>query len=288
MNPAACAITGYAPDELVGHHTRLLKSGQHDPGFYAELWRTVTRGETWSGTIVNRRKDGTLYHEEQTIAPVVDDDRTVTHFIAIKQDVSERWKAEEALARAHEALAARAHEIDSLNRQLREQAIRDPLTNLYNRRYLEEAIEREVSRASRAGEPLAIAALDLDRFKEVNDAHGHACGDLVLQTFARVLAERSRSSDLICRTGGEEFLVVLPGASLPVALERSEEWRAGFADAMTENASGSPVRCTVSIGLALLRPGREDFASACRRADAALYEAKRTGRNRVVSAEPAA
>ena len=79
----------------------------------------------------------------------------------------------------------------------------------------------------------------------------------------------------------------LPGASLPVALGRSEEWRAGFADAMTENAARTPVRCTVSIGLALLRPGREDFASAFRRADAALYEAKRTGRNRVVSAEPA-
>jgi diguanylate cyclase (GGDEF)-like protein/PAS domain S-box-containing protein len=288
VNPAACAITGYHPEELIGRHTRILKSGEHDQPFYADLWSQVTRGETWTGTIVNRRKDGALYHEEQTIAPVFDSAGEVSHFIAIKQDVSERWKAEDALARAHEALTARSAEIEALNRKLREQAIRDPLTNLYNRRYLEEAIEREVSRAARTGEPLAIAALDLDRFKDVNDRHGHACGDLVLQAFARVLVEHARSSDLICRTGGEEFLVVLPGASLPVALARSEEWRASFAGAMTENAAGSPIRCTVSIGLSLLRPGREDFASAYRRADAALYEAKRTGRNRVVTAEPAA
>ena len=72
VNPAACAITGYAADELVGQHTRLLKSGEHGPGFYSGIWRTVLRGETWSGTIINRRKDGSFYHEEQTIAPVVD------------------------------------------------------------------------------------------------------------------------------------------------------------------------------------------------------------------------
>ncbi len=81
VNPAACAITGYAADELVGAHTRILKSGEHGPGFYTDLWRSVTGGETWSGTIVNRRKDGTLYHEEQTIAPVLDAGGQVTHFV---------------------------------------------------------------------------------------------------------------------------------------------------------------------------------------------------------------
>jgi diguanylate cyclase (GGDEF)-like protein/PAS domain S-box-containing protein len=251
VNPAACSITGYAADELVGSHTRLLKSGRHDPGFYEELWKTVNRGESWSGTILNRRRDGTIYHEEQTIAPVVSDVGAVTHFIAIKQDISARRLAEQQLAEAHESLAAHAAEIESLNRRLREQAIRDPLTNLYNRRYLEEAIGRDVARVVRTGEPLAIAAFDLDHFKNVNDLHGHAFGDLVLKTFAQVLRQHARATDLVCRIGGEEFLVVLPGASLAVALERAERYRAGFAAAITSNEAGASMRHTVSIGIAV-------------------------------------
>ena len=127
VNPAACAITGYAADELVGSHTRLLKSGAHGAAFYADLWQRVSRGETWSGTIVNRRKDGAIYYEEQTIAPVQSASGEVTHFVAIKSDVSDRRRVEEALSAAHQELATRVAEIESLNDKLREQAIRDPL-----------------------------------------------------------------------------------------------------------------------------------------------------------------
>ncbi len=286
VNPAACAITGYPAEELVGQHTRILKSGEHEPAFYAELWATVTRGETWSGTIVNRRKDGTHYHEEQTIAPVVDEAGEVSHFIAIKQDVSARRRNEEALAAAHAELAARVAEIESLNRQLREQTIRDPLTGLYNRRYFDEAVTRDAARAARSGEPLALAALDLDEFKKINDLHGHAAGDLVLRALARVLLEGLRVSDLVCRTGGEEFVAVLPGMPIEQALARAEEWRGRFAARTVETAGGVALRCTVSVGVACHRPGTETVHEALRRADAALYEAKRRGRNRVISAEP--
>jgi PAS domain S-box-containing protein len=134
VNPATCSITGYSADELVGRHTRILKSGRHDQAFYARLWETVMRGDRWSGTIVNRRKDGSEYQEEQTIAPVLDENGAITHFIAIKQDVTEQ-------RRIQAELAARMTEIESLNGQLREQAVRDPLTGLHNRRYLEETVE---------------------------------------------------------------------------------------------------------------------------------------------------
>lgn len=286
VNPAACAITGYSSDELVGTHTRLLKSGAHGAEFYAELWQCVTRGETWSGTIVNRRKDGTVYYEEQTIAPVQDSSGEVTHFVAIKSDVSARRRAEEALASAHRELAARVAEIESLNAQLREQAIRDPSTGLHNRRYFDEVAGRDSARAQRTGESLAIVALDIDRFKEVNDEHGHAAGDLVLQVLAEILSSSVRGSDLVCRIGGDEFVLLLAGATAGVALERAELVRAEFAATPIDRGDGEPLRCTLSIGVAVLEGGREGLEATLRRADAALYEAKRAGRNRICVVPP--
>lgn len=285
VNPAACAITGYYAEELVGQHTRMLKSGEHDRAFYEALWNQVTSGETWTGTIVNRRKDGALYHEEQTIAPVFDNAGHVSHFIAIKQDVSARKLDEEALARAHAELAARVEEIESLNRQLHDQAIRDPLTQLHNRRYFEESIARDAARAIRLDQPLALLVIDLDHFKAVNDTHGHAAGDLVLQNLARVISADVRASDLVCRFGGEEFVVSLPGATLAAALARAEHWRSRFAGSSIE-VEGVDVRCTFSSGIAMFHGAEDTIEGALRRADAALYQAKHAGRNCVIAAEP--
>ncbi len=286
VNPAACLITGYDEEELVGKHTRLLKSGRHPAGFYEDLWKTVTAGKTWSGTIVNRRKDGTEYHEEQTIAPVVDEAGAISHFIAIKTDVTEARRVQQALGRANEALAAQVKEIEVLAEMLREQALRDPLTGLHNRRYLDETIARDMARVSRAGLALSVAAIDLDRFKLVNDTHGHAAGDQVLQRLANVLRENVRASDLVCRSGGEEFVVVMPGASLENAVARAEAWRTAFAKESVTVREGVSLGCTISIGVALHRSRRETFDACLDRADAALYEAKRAGRNRVTSADP--
>lgn len=285
VNPAACAITGYGADELVGRHTRLLKSGAHGEEFYADLWRQVTRGETWSGTIVNRRKDGALYYEEQTIAPVEDAHGEVTHFVAIKADVSARRRAEVALASAHQDLAARVAEIETLNEKLREQAIRDPLTGLYNRRYFDEVAGRDAARAQRTGEALAIVALDIDRFKSVNDEHGHAAGDMVLQVLAEILTACVRESDLVCRTGGDEFVLLLAGAAREVAAERAERVRAEFSARTVDLGDGTVFRGTLSIGVAILRAEAEDLPSTLRRADLALCEAKRLGRDRLVAAD---
>ncbi len=284
VNPAACAITGYRAFELIGQHTRILKSGHHDPAFYKAIWDTVTRGETWSGTIVNRRKDGTLYDEEQTIAPVSDEHGWVTHFIAIKQDVTEQRRTQSALAAALAELAARIAEIESLNHRLREQSIRDPLTGLHNRRFLMESAEREVARAARGGQPIAVAVIDLDHFKAVNDGYGHAAGDAVLRHLGNLLRRHVRAADLACRTGGEEFTVVLPGSPLSSALERAEAWRAALAAAPVD-VEARAIACTMSVGVALLRPESETFEQCWARADGALYVAKQRGRDRVVAAE---
>jgi diguanylate cyclase (GGDEF)-like protein/PAS domain S-box-containing protein len=282
VNAAASRITGYAEEELLGSHTRMLKSGEHGDAFYGELWSTVMGGETWSGTIVNRRKDGSTYHEEQTIAPVVDDTGEITHFIGIKQDVSKRLAAESALMRAREELAARVKQIEALNVRLQQQALRDPLTGLFNRRYFREAVPREFAAAQRRQDPISIAVLDVDRFKLVNDVHGHAMGDEVLLALAEVLTDGVRSSDLICRFGGDEFVIVFPGTTAEVGEARAEALCQAFRSLRFTGAHGDALQATISIGVATTGEGDAPIDVLMAQADAALYSAKRGGRDRVV------
>ncbi len=158
-------------------------------------------------------------------------------------------------------------------------ARRDSLTGIANRRALEEELAREVARAARSGAPLSVVALDVDRFKAINDEVGHAAGDAVLAAVAEAAAGALRAGDLLARTGGEEFAALLPGATLDEAAEAAERIRARVEGARIP-AAGRPLAVTVSLGCAALRAG-EGGVSLLARADEKLYEAKRAGRNRV-------
>jgi diguanylate cyclase (GGDEF)-like protein len=158
----------------------------------------------------------------------------------------------------------------------------DALTGLPNRRALEEELARAAARAVRAGSPLSALVLDVDRFKQVNDGHGHAAGDSVLAAVAARAAGALRAGDLVARIGGEEFAVVLPGADLGRAREAAERIRAAIA-AEPIAAAGLALAVTASVGCATLAPGEADGRDLLARADAKLYEAKRAGRNRVAS-----
>jgi diguanylate cyclase (GGDEF)-like protein len=157
---------------------------------------------------------------------------------------------------------------------------RDPLTGLPNRRAFDEELAREVARASRTGEPLAVVVLDVDRFKAVNDGHGHPAGDAVLREVAARASGAVRRGDLAARVGGEEFALLLPGADLAGAVELAGRVRAAVA-ARPIPAGAAALAVTVSLGCAALAPGEAPDALVAR-ADARLYEAKRTGRDRVV------
>jgi diguanylate cyclase (GGDEF)-like protein len=173
---------------------------------------------------------------------------------------------------------------DAAGRHLEELARlarRDALTGLPNRRALEEELARETARAARAGTALSAIALDVDRFKLVNDAHGHAVGDAVLATVAARAAAALRGGDVLARTGGEEFTALLPGADLARAVEVAERIRARVAAGPVE-AAGRALAVTVSLGCAALAAG-DHGGSLLARADAKLYEAKRAGRDRVAS-----
>jgi len=171
---------------------------------------------------------------------------------------------------------------DPEGRQLADLALasrRDPLTGLPNRRAFEEDLAREAARAARTGASLSVVMLDVDRFKAVNDGHGHAAGDSVLRAVAARAAAAIRAGDLLARVGGEEFAILLPGADLARAAEAAERVRATLAERPVE-AGGTALAVTASLGCAALASGEAPEALVAR-ADARLYAAKGAGRNRV-------
>jgi diguanylate cyclase (GGDEF)-like protein len=168
-----------------------------------------------------------------------------------------------------------------LRDELLEQATHDPLTGLYNRRYMEEWLRHELHRARRHGRPVGAVMLDVDHFKRVNDRFGHEAGDVVLREIALAVKRAARKSDIVCRYGGEEFLVLMPEAALRDAARKAEELR-GAVGAMRLESRGRPVGpITISLGVAAFPDNADDADALLRCADDALYAAKQAGRDRV-------
>ena len=168
----------------------------------------------------------------------------------------------------------RAHEL----------SMRDPLTGLYNRRYLEETIGRELTRARRLNQSVGVIVLDIDHFKLLNDTYGHDAGDIVLAKTGELLRSASRKGDIACRFGGEEFAIVLPGATLAIARTRAEDIRSTV-EAMRFHFEGETIGpLTVSAGVAAMAPHSQDWSFVMHQADRALYTAKQAGRNKVFAA----
>jgi diguanylate cyclase (GGDEF)-like protein len=172
-----------------------------------------------------------------------------------------------------------------LREALREQSVRDPLTGLYNRRYMQEMLKQNLSRVTRKLHPLGLIMLDIDHFKSFNDTHGHAAGDALLRELGRFLQSRVRMEDVACRYGGEEFILIMPEASLEVAQRRAEQLRAEATELRVRDAGLVIEGITLSIGVALYPLHAQAPDTLLRAADAALYRAKQEGRNRVVVAE---
>jgi diguanylate cyclase (GGDEF)-like protein/PAS domain S-box-containing protein len=453
VNPAFTKMTGYSAEEVRGKNPRILKSGMVPQETYSILWKTVLSGSVWFGELTNRRKDGTIIIEEQTIAPVKDSSGKIIHFIAIKQDITERKHAEEALSKrsdqiatlnrvmrslsstldldtvldmilheiqqvipydsasiwlckeesleiiaAHgfpdpEALIGTSFDLSSkdnpntqviqtrmpliendvsstystfnngvhasyknrgwmgvpmiigdrvigmlafdknvpnfyteeqshfalafaaqaaiaienarlysdaqkelsekieaegklleLQKELEEQAIRDSLTGLYNRRFLDETLSRELSRAERDKYSVSVVMLDLDHFKMFNDTYGHDVGDMMLKQLGKLLASQVRAGDIACRFGGEEFVVVMPKASLSVAKQRANDWRMKFESQILIH-NGEVLNATLSAGVAVYPLHGTSSDEIIRKADQAMYAAKAAGRNLVITSE---
>jgi diguanylate cyclase (GGDEF)-like protein len=187
----------------------------------------------------------------------------------------------EALVNEMVELAAMAIAGLNLRAKLENQSIRDGLTNLFNRHFLEIALERELQRSARSGEPLALLMLDVDHFKAFNDLFGHEAGDLVLRELAGCLQAAVRAEDIVCRYGGEEFVILLPEIPRERAMEAAERLRQRVST-MRPELRGEPLRpISISVGLATYPDLASDAVDLLRMADRALYQAKRAGRNQV-------
>ena len=197
---------------------------------------------------------------------------------------SDSWKrAAERASVTGERLALALANLE-LREVLRQQSVRDPVTGLFNRRYMEETLDRDVSRAGRRNDSLAVAMCDLDNFKAFNDSFGHEAGDLVLRQVAEVLAAQVRYGDVACRYGGEEFVLILPEVTPEVAHARAESLCKAIEALTISHRNRTLAKVTVSVGLAVYPRDGATGEDLIRAADRALYRAKSEGRARVVPA----
>ncbi len=437
VNPKFEEITGYSLEEAIGVNPSILKSGRQPKEYYDELWKTILSGKEWRGEFSNKKKNGDFYWELASISPVVNDAGKIASFVAVKEDITERKKAEQALEEAKAALEKQVLALERRNREialfsemqaalldceteekthhvlaefaaqlfpdvsgslyevspdgqmtrlvgwggvcstapnfpfldqleeishagetvtkpflsdcyigeenslttqqslciplfthgalwgviqlvllsgqqinqtqqlavsvaqqyllsvenlrlrekLRGQAIRDPLTGLYNRRYLEAELEREISRAKRKDMAVGVIMLDIDHFKQFNDQYGHDVGDIVLRQIGLFLLDHVRGGDIACRYGGEEFLVILPEISLDDAVQRAESLRAGVEKLNDKQYRTYPGKLSISLGVAMFPQHGASGHAVMQAADQAMYQAKRAGRNRVQAFE---
>jgi diguanylate cyclase (GGDEF)-like protein len=200
--------------------------------------------------------------------------------VIVAHDITDQKCLQNDLQSTNDTLKLKLTEIEELRAKLQEQAIRDPLTNVYNRRYMAEFLDQEIARAARENYPVSVAIMDMDNFKQFNDTYGHKCGDVVLQVFADFLVDHTRRSDVVCRYGGEEFVILMPNATLSASYGRVENWRQDFSETAIpyDNLRFS---ATFSAGVATFPEHGLTGEEILQAADEALYRSKNGGRNRV-------
>ena len=257
VNQAFVRVTGYSVEEAIGKTPTLLKSGLQDVRFYQTMWENLSRDGHWQGEIWNRRKNGEVYPEWLNITAVTDERGQVTNYVASFSDITERKTAE--------------HEIQHL-------AFYDPLTQLPNRRLLQERLKHGIDVEKREGKQLALLMLDLDRFKAVNDSLGHQAGDALLQQVAGRITNRLRKVDLVARLGGDEFIVLLEDISHPNDAARIAEEIIADLSTPFRLIQSDDVRIGASIGISLYPQHGDSPEMLLDHADAALYHAKDQGR----------
>jgi len=262
VNPAFSIITGYEENEVLGKTPAILKSGQHDKSFYANMWNEISKNGCWHGEIVNRRKNGETYVEWLNISSVTTANSGQDHYIAIFSDITKT----------------------KLNSQRMQQlAYYDVLTGLPNRTLFYDRLKQAMMHAKRSRCSLALLFLDLDNFKELNDHHGHAEGDALLQQVANRLQGAVRSSDTVSRISGDEFTIILSDLQDPglASLEASKIAEKALTTLSSEPFKLNDItyRLSASIGITIYPQDGEVISELIKHADTAMYQAKSAGKN---------
>lgn len=277
VNPAFEKVSGIPRENLIGKRAKeVLPSGDDD--WLEQFGSVALTGQPKRYEKFSQKTCRWFATDSYSPAP--------GKFAVVTQEITERKQMEIALTKANIELREKYEEISQLQEKLREQAVRDPLTGLHNRRYLDETLRRELARAQREDYTLCIILIDLDFFKKVNDTYGHLAGDEVLKTFGRLLHDHARAGDVACRYGGEEFMLMLPKMPTETAVERANVLREKFA-ATKIPFGDAEINTTLSIGIALYPYHGNTPDELTNNADQALYVAKSEGRNRAIVFDPA-
>jgi diguanylate cyclase (GGDEF)-like protein/PAS domain S-box-containing protein len=258
VNESFVRITGYSRAEVLGKRPSILQSGRQGPAFYQAMWKALRADGYWHGEVWNRRKNGEVYAELLTISAVHDTQGELEGYVGIFSDIT-------------------AQRTDY--RELERLAYYDVLTGLPNRRLLAERLGQALAQARRRQTLFAVAYIDLDGFKPVNDRYGHACGDDLLVALSSRMRQSIRDDDTLARMGGDEFVVLLQNLTseadcLPFLLRLRQ------ACARPLEVHGQTLQVSASIGVAFCpRDGTTDVESLIEQADQAMYRAKRAGKN---------
>jgi diguanylate cyclase (GGDEF)-like protein/PAS domain S-box-containing protein len=258
VNRAFTRLTGYTADDAIGRTPTLLRSGRQSQAFYREMWETLNATGSWQGQLINRRKNGDEYVERLTINAMRDQNGRARRYVALFSDISEKTRYDSVLWT---------------------QSNIDALTGLPNRQLLRQSVEQHLAATSDSGHKLALLSLDLDGFKEINDTLGHGIGDQVLVEAAKRLRACVRVSDVVARTGGDEFAIVLTELASFSAVETVGK---KLVDALGEPflAGAERIYLSASIGIATSPDDAESADALLATADQAMHAAKQSGRNR--------
>ncbi|SBO42047.1 GGDEF domain-containing protein [Cyanobium sp. NIES-981] len=262
-NNAFTQLTGYRLSEIQTQTADLLRSERHSPAFYRDLWQGVQQRGCWQGDLWNRVRSGEMRRHHLSITTVRDEALQPRYLVGFLQDITERHAADE---------------------MVRHQALHDTLTGLANRALLMQHLERDLLLAKRYGRAIGLLYLDLDGFKEVNDRYGHAVGDRVLQLVGQRLQAVLRQSDLLCRQGGDEFVVLVPDAgNLDELVTLANKLVTACGSSLGDLGAGMAL--SASVGIARYPDHGESIDDLMVAADNAMYVAKRTPGRQVHLAE---
>lgn len=251
ISTAYCNITGYQKNELIGKKHSILKHPDTPRTLYRDMWKTVTSGKRWDGEIKNLRKDGSEFWIKLLISPTFDELGNVKCYTTINQDITDKKIIENL-------------------------SIKDTLTNVFNRRQLDNLLEKELSYAQRYNIEFSLIILDVDYFKNINDQFGHLTGDKILVEISKILKQQTRKVDYVGRWGGEEFLIICPNSNLTVG----ESVALKLKSHIEKHDFKIFQNITASFGVSQYKKG-DNVDDVLNRADNALYKSKNNGRNQV-------
>ena len=258
VNPKFTEVSGYSPDEVIGAPTKKLGADVDDNTQLKQIWATIEQGEVWKGEFCTKRKNGSIYWESAVIAPIRDNNNIITHYLTVKEDITQRKAIEDKLL---------------------EQATHDQLTKLPNRFLAFDRLEQLIQHAKRSNTHVAVIYIDLDNFKNVNDSLGHSVGDELLILLSKRISDQLRTQDTLARLGGDEFLALIPDLNdLSYDLESVVTRLLATTESPVE-LHNHQLNITSSLGIAVYPEDGTTVSALMSNADIAMYDAKHAGRN---------